>query len=60
MGTFNVYVRDLGDGCWRAMTLPVTIQAAVTLAGAARKLDIADEVRLSRPPSMGQGVDVRV
>jgi|GEM_PF-2389623 len=63
MGTINVYVRDLGDACWRTMTLPVSIQAAVTLASAARTLNLADQVRLNpAAPTVptGPGVDLRV
>ena len=59
----SVQLRNSGEGLWSRMTLPMSVQVAQTLAGAARQLNLADQVRIQpseaeRAPN--RGVDVRV
>jgi hypothetical protein len=56
----TVQLRFLGEACWRAMTLPVSSQAAQTLASAAKALRLGDQVQIgpSRLPS--GAVDLQV
>jgi hypothetical protein len=54
----SVQLRNSGQGLWYALTLPTSVQAAQTIASAARKLDLADQVRI-QPSSAGQQVDIR-
>ena len=42
----SVQVRNAGQAIWTALTLPISVQAAQTVAGAARTLNIADQVRV--------------
>ncbi len=42
----NVQLRNSGEGLWSSMSLPTSVQLAQTLAGAARQLNLADEVRI--------------
>jgi hypothetical protein len=42
----SVQLRNTGDGLWSLMTLPLSVQVAQTVAAAARKLDLADQVRI--------------
>jgi hypothetical protein len=48
----SVQIRNAGQGIWTALTLPTSVQAAQTVATAARTLNIADQVRVqaSAPP----------
>ncbi len=52
----SVQLRNTGNGLWSTMTLPTSVQVAQTLAGAARQLNLADQVRIqpasgaARPP----------
>jgi len=55
----SVNVRFLGEGSWRAMTLPVSTQAAQTLAAAAKQLQLGDVVRIS-PAASGRAIDLKV
>lgn len=57
----SVQLRNSGEGTWSRMTLPMSVQVAQTLAGAARQLNLADQVRIqpSEAPKT-TGVDVRV
>ena len=59
----SVQLRNAGEGIWRPMTLPVTVQLAQTVAAAARTLKLADQVQITEsapaPPPAGH-VDVRV
>ncbi|WP_337186827.1 hypothetical protein [Phenylobacterium sp.] len=55
----SVQLRNSGQGLWTALALPVTVQAAQTLAAAAKTLNLADQVRIS--PSAGAArLDIRV
>lgn len=59
----SVQLRNTGDGLWSQMTLPMSVQVAQTLAGAARTLNLADQIRIqpAEPPlPRPSGVDVRV
>ncbi|WP_293677990.1 hypothetical protein [uncultured Phenylobacterium sp.] len=58
----SVQLRNTGDGLWSTMTLPTSVQVAQTIAGAAKQLDLADQVRIqpAAPPPRPGGVDVRV
>ncbi len=60
----SVQLRNTGDGLWSQMTLPMSVQVAQTLAGAARTLNLADQVRIQpsapAPALRPNGVDVRV
>lgn len=55
----SVQVRNAGQAIWTALTLPTSVQAAQTVATAARTLDIADQVRVqaSAPPP---SVNIRI
>ncbi len=54
----SVQLRNSGQGLWYALTLPTSVQAAQTIASAARTLDLADQVRI-QPSSTTQRVDIR-
>jgi hypothetical protein len=57
----SVQVRNTGDGLWSRLSLPMSVQVAQTLAGAAKQLNIADEIRIQPAgPARGRSVDVRV
>ena len=59
----SVQLRNTGEGIWRPLTLPVTLQAAHTVAAAARTLQLADQVQIapSGAPQAGPlKVDLRV
>lgn len=62
----SVQLRNSGQGLWTAFTLPTSVQAAQTLAAAARTLNIADQVRIQASSqaaptrTSGAGVDIRV
>lgn len=57
----SVQVRNTGDGLWSRLSLPISVQVAQTLAGAARQLNIADEIRIQPAEAFkGRAVDVRV
>lgn len=47
----SVQLRNSGQGLWTALTLPTSVQAAQTLAATARRLNMADQVRIQ--PSRG-------
>lgn len=49
----TVQLRFLGGGCWQPMTLPVSLQAAQTLAAAAKQLRLGDQVQIS-PTAVAQ------
>jgi hypothetical protein len=55
----SVQLRNSGQGLWSAFTLPTSVQAAQTLAAAARTLNLADQVRITPSPSSGR-VDVKI
>lgn len=59
----SVQLRNTGNGLWSAMTLPTSVQVAQTIAGAARQLGLADQVRIqpaAAPPPRAGGVDLKV
>jgi hypothetical protein len=59
----SVQLRNAGEGIWRAMSLPVSVQLAQTVAAAARTLKLADNVQIiasAPPPAPAGHVDVRV
>lgn len=56
----RVQLRNTGDGLWRPMTLPTSVQLAQTVAGAAKTLNIADEIRVQPTPPTSQLLDIRV
>lgn len=59
----SVQMRNSGEGLWTALTLPTSVQAAQTLAGAARTLNLADQVRIqavSAPAPASGSVDLKV
>lgn len=56
----SVQLRNSGQGLWTALTLPTSVQAAQTLAATARRLNMADQVRIAPSGSGGQKVDVKV
>jgi hypothetical protein len=59
----SVQLRNAGEGIWRAMTLPVTVQLAQTVAAAARTLQLADQVKIApsapAPPPAGR-IDLKI
>lgn len=59
----SVQLRNTGSGLWSSMTLPTSVQVAQTIAGAAKQLNLADQVRIqpaAAPAPRAGGVDVRV
>lgn len=59
----SVQMRNMGEGLWTAFSLPTSVQVAQTLAGAARTLNLADQVRIqaSEPlPRPVRGVDIKI
>lgn len=59
----SVQMRNAGQGLWTVLTLPTSVQAAQTVAGAVRTLNLADQVRIeaSAPmPSPVRGVDLKI
>lgn len=56
----SVQLRNSGQGLWTALTLPTSVQAAQTLAATARRLNMADQVRITPSGSGGQKLDVKV
>lgn len=56
----TVQLRFMGEACWRAMTLPVSSQAAQTLASAAKTLRLGDQVQISPALLLGGAVDLQV
>ena len=54
----SVQLRNSGQGLWWALSLPTSVQAAQTLAATARKLNMADEVRI-QPAQGSQKLDIR-
>lgn len=57
----SVQLRNSGSGVWRPFTLPTSVQAAQTIATAAKTLNLADQVRIqpaAAPPDLP--VDIKV
>ena len=55
----SVQLRNSGQGLWMALSLPTSVQAAQTLAAAAKSLNLADQVRIA-PSAPAQKVDFKV
>ncbi|MBL8770873.1 MAG: hypothetical protein JNK30_05780 [Phenylobacterium sp.] len=55
----SVQLRNSGQGLWTALTLPTSVQVAQTVAATARKLNMADQVRIAPSPTAGR-LDIRV
>ena len=55
----SVQMRNYGQGLWTALTLPTSVQAAQTLAAAAKQLNLADHVRI-QPTPLHRPVDLKV
>lgn len=56
----SVQMRNAGQGLWTALTLPTSVQAAQTVAGAARTLNLADQVRIMPSITPPPAVDIKV
>jgi hypothetical protein len=56
----SVQLRNSGQGLWTALTLPTTVQAAQTLAAAARQLNLADQVRIQPSQHAPPAVDLKI
>lgn len=58
----SVQLRNTGEGTWSSLTLPTSVQVAQTIAGAARQLNLADQVRIqpSEAPRRANLIDVKV
>ena len=58
----SVQLRNTGEGTWSSFTLPTSVQVAQTIAGAARQLNLADQVRIqpSEAPRSANVIDVKV
>jgi hypothetical protein len=58
----NVQARFNGEGLWRQITLPLTLQLAQTVAGAAKVLNLGDQVKVipSGDADAGRRLDIRV
>ena len=55
----SVQLRNLGQGLWMSLTLPTSVQAAQTIAAAAKQLNLADNVRI-QPLLPHAPVDLKV
>jgi hypothetical protein len=58
----SVQLRNSGQGLWTALTLPTSVQAAQTLAASARRLNLADQIRIqpARGFTPAGSVDLKV
>ena len=56
----SVQLRNSGQGLWTALSLPTSVQAAQTLAAAARTLNLADQVRITPQQTPARQVDIKV
>ena len=56
----SVQLRNSGQGLWTALTLPTSVQAAQTLAAAARTLNLADQIRITPSFTSVQQLDLKV
>lgn len=55
----SVQLRNPGQGLWTHMTLPTSVQAAQTLAAAARTLNLADQVRIQPAAAPTRQLDLK-
>jgi hypothetical protein len=56
----SVQLRNSGQGVWMALSLPTSVQAAQTIAAAARSLNLADQVRIAPQAPGAAQVDIKV
>ena len=56
----SVQARYNGEGIWRQLTLPLTVQLAQTVAGAAKGLNLGDQVKVVPAGEVGRRLDIRV
>ena len=56
----SVQARYNGEGIWRQLTLPLTVQLAQTVAGAAKGLNLGDQVKVVPSGEVGRLLDIRV
>lgn len=56
----SVQLRNAGQGLWTALLLPISVQAAQTIAAAARTLNLADDVRIQPAISTERRLDIWV
>jgi hypothetical protein len=56
----SVQLRNSGQGLWTALTLPTSVQAAQTLAAAAKQLNLADHVRIQPSQVVRPALDLKV
>lgn len=60
----SVQLRNSGQGLWTQLTLPTSVQAAQTLAAVAKRLNLADQVRIEPShgpaPRRAGGIDLKV
>ena len=56
----SVQARYNGEGIWRQLTLPLTVQLAQTVAGAAKGLNLGDQVKVVPLGEVGRRLDIRV
>lgn len=58
----QVKLRNFGDGLWRTLLAPASVAAAETIAAAAKKLNLADQVSIepSAPRLIGRAIDLRI
>lgn len=56
----SVQLRNSGQGLWTSLSLPTSVQVAQTLAATARKLNLADQVRITPSNGSVREVDLKV
>jgi hypothetical protein len=56
----SVQLRNSGQGLWTALLLPTSVQAAQTLAAAAKQLNLADHIRIQPSQALQPPVDLKV
>ena len=56
----RVQLRNSGQGLWTSLLLPTSVQAAQTIAAAAKTLNLADQVRIHPAPGGQPAVDLKV
>jgi hypothetical protein len=55
----SVQARFNGEGIWRQLTLPLTMQLAQTVASAAKVLNLGDQVKVIPSSEVGRRLDIR-
>ena len=56
----SVQARFNGEGMWRQLTLPLTVQVAQTVAGAAKGLNLGDQVKVVPSVDASRRLDIKV